>query len=991
MKDIDDEERLPQSFDTATLARRFHLSDADLREVRRCRGVENRLLFALQLCLLRWRGHFLKDIRDVPWEVLEYIARQLGLLAFSLVADALVSDSYDETRLDHYERIRRYLGFVRCGAVERQKLLSFLVETAQITPKVAALHEAAYGWLAEQKIVRPARTTLLDIIQTARERGLQSIYAKLDGDLSPEQRTRVDTLLSVAEAGNISKLEQFKAPARQESPEALLSLLTQLQEIQALELTDMPQLGCLHPALQRLLATWGYRHDVWSLRRFPSAKRSAIVLCFLHTARAEITDAIIEMQDKLITRQHNKAKQRHQALLRAAEQTRSQAIEALETLGTLVLDEAIPDELLRTRIFAQLPTEHIQLLVTGCRQLKMQWRGGDTSHLGFLENSYAYTRRYSPPLLEAVPFVFGESSPSAALGEAVTYLREINRTGKRKLSPEAPVDFLPRRWQPHVRPNGNESESTLSRPHYEMAVLTTLNERLKSGDVTVTGSRRWTDFEDYLLPKSAWAAERSWHYELLELPQQAEHFVDQLHRHLREITDRVEKRIGDNAALTIDGENGTFRLAALKGEETPASVNELRNLLQAHLPRTDLVDLLIDMDNETDFLRHFLPIGGEQSRLPPAQRRRNILAALIALGCNIGPQRMAAASPGIGFREISQITNWYFTEESLKAASVDLVNAAARLPLSRLWGQGDTCSADGMRFYVPLNILAADFSTVLGDRGVTLLAHTTDNYLRLHQKPIPCRLREATFCLDGLLEHETELDPKICYTDTHGFTEVVMATAALLGKELAPRLRDIKDQTLYKMDRSQKHPQLDPLLTGTIQANRIIKCWDEVVRVIASLRARHVSPSLLLHRLGSYARQNSIQQALTEIGRVYKTAFILSYLDDESLRRRIGRELNKGEASHALSRFLCFGKEGMMRGREFEDQLHSFSCLSVLHNAVVAWNTHQLGLLVERLRREGHTIMDVDLVHIAPLMRKHINPFGKYHFDLNRMQRAQRE
>ena len=76
--------------------------------------------------------------------------------------------------------------------------------------------------------------------------------------------------------------------------------------------------------------------------------------------------------------------------------------------------------------------------------------------------------------------------------------------------------------------------------------------------------------------------------------------------------------------------------------------------------------------------------------------------------------------------------------------------------------------------------------------GVTLYAHTADNFLRMHQQPIPCRLREAAFSLDGLMEHDTELDPRVCYTDTHGYTEVVMATAALLGYELAPRIKDIK-------------------------------------------------------------------------------------------------------------------------------------------------------------------------------------------------------
>jgi len=115
----------------------------------------------------------------------------------------------------------------------------------------------------------------------------------------------------------------------------------------------------------------------------------------------------------------------------------------------------------------------------------------------------------------------------------------------------------------------------------------------------------------------------------------------------------------------------------------------------------------------------------------------------------------------------------------------------------------------------------------------------------------------------------------------------------------------------------------------------------------------HSSDCFILHGLGSYARQNSVQQALAEIGRVHKTIHILRTLDDEEYRRRMGRELNKGEASHDLSRFFCFGKEGALRGREFGDQLHTFSCLSILHNAVVAWNTLHIGPIVGQLRAEG--------------------------------------
>jgi TnpA family transposase len=71
-------------------------------------------------------------------------------------------------------------------------------------------------------------------------------------------------------------------------------------------------------------------------------------------------------------------------------------------------------------------------------------------------------------------------------------------------------------------------------------------------------------------------------------------------------------------------------------------------------------------------------------------------------------------------------------------------------------------------------------SRVLQGLDVTLYAHGADNCLRLHQQRIPCRLWETALVLDGPLEHDPELNPRTSYTDTHGYTEVVMATA--IGK-----------------------------------------------------------------------------------------------------------------------------------------------------------------------------------------------------------------
>ncbi len=70
------------------------------------------------------------------------------------------------------------------------------------------------------------------------------------------------------------------------------------------------------------------------------------------------------------------------------------------------------------------------------------------------------------------------------------------------------------------------------------------------------------------------------------------------------------------------------------------------------------------------------------------------------------------------------------------------------------------------------------------------------------------------------------------------------------------------------------------------------------------------------------------------------------------------------------------GKKACLRGREFGDQVHTFSCLSVLHNAVVAWNMLQIGEIVTQLRAEGHQIDDETLSHVTPLVRRHINPLA---------------
>jgi TnpA family transposase len=85
---------------------------------------------------------------------------------------------------------------------------------------------------------------------------------------------------------------------------------------------------------------------------------------------------------------------------------------------------------------------------------------------------------------------------------------------------------------------------------------------------------------------------------------------------------------------------------------------------------------------------------------------------------------------------------------------------------------------------------------------------------------------------------------------------------------------------------------LKTLLFGKVNRKPIVEQWDEMRRVASSIRHGTVSASLLMRKLAAYPHQNQVARALTELGKLERTAFLLEYFRDESLRRRIliGRE-----------------------------------------------------------------------------------------------------
>jgi len=154
--------------------------------------------------------------------------------------------------------------------------------------------------------------------------------------------------------------------------------------------------------------------------------------------------------------------------------------------------------------------------------------------------------------------------------------------------------------------------------------------------------------------------------------------------------------------------------------------------------------------------------------------------------------------------------------------------------------------------------------------------------------------------------------------------------------------------------------------------------WEEMMRVALSLKQRTAPAHVIVPRLTHSFPADRLSKAVTNLGRMIKTQYLLRYLTDLDLRRTVQLQLNKGAYRHKLPRRIFFANQGEFTTGDYEEIMNKASCLSLVSNAVLYWNTIKINDIVEDLRRQGEEIDSETLSHLSLLPFKHVIPNGTY-------------
>ncbi len=900
------------------------------------------------------------------------------------------------TRQRHEHIILEFYGFKRFdngGEVLISKEIGTMVSSH---PKPRLIFERCLDILVQNRFQLPSSRTLTDLIKISLNQHKATLSKLVEANLSDNARKLLDELFtrsitsSADEEQPINaryKLTLLKRISQSSKPTKIKERVHDFQLLKNLYQSFIPIMSEIKLTDDgiRYYAGSVLKSEIFQMTRRSDEDRYLHAIAFIIHQYYSLQDNLVDVLLGAVQTSQNSAKREHKEQVYNQRKTQEVGFSSL----LLRLDSDL-DILGKIRVFVHdghlddnQIVQEIRQVLTGNKEIELykikeelETNLKGEAYYDILENRSVRLQNKASPILKSLSFK--AQTGATSLLEAINHFKDKDGN----IIQAAPLDFLEAKELKIIM---GENDQKLRVSLYKSFLFIHVASAIKSGNLNLTQSYKYRPMDDYLINQVHWENDRDELLKRAELTQfcNPEEILRELDKSLYQqyqITNNNENS-GNNPYLKIAA-SGSFQIA------TPALDDHDSQPLQPFFPKRHIVpltEILATVNQYTGFLDEFE--HWQQQHTRKTISHRTLYAGIMGLGCSIGTRKMAQISPLVKEDELENTINWRFSLDNLQEANDRILKATDAMELPKKYQRTQDklhTSSDGQKFEVRTDSLNANhsFKYFGKGQGVSVYTFIDERNLLWHSTVISAAERESAYVIDGLM-HNDVVKSGIHSTDTHGYSEVIFAATHFLGFSYAPRIKNLKKQDIYIFKSRKNADQAGWKITPDKYINeKIIKDnWDDVLRLICTIKLKETTASDIFRRINSYSKQHALYKAMKAFGQIIKSQFILSYLDELELRQAIEKQLNKVELANKLTRAVAVGNPREYSQGEKEEQEIAESCNRLIKNAIICWNYLYLTKQLKQAKTEEdrQQLLKSIITH-SIVSWAHINLLGEYDF-----------
>ncbi|WP_133137982.1 Tn3 family transposase [Legionella rowbothamii] len=840
----------------------------------------------------------------------------------------------------------------------------------------------------QHKIVRPSYTTLQEVVSKAlnheKNRLSNKIYTLTDKpfrellanflekdelfyQLTAVKKDQKD--FTTGEINTSIKNHQFLSALYQRSTEIIKELGISEQNI-------------LH------YADLAVYHTCYGLRAMKQKNLSRLYLmCYAHQRYLKISDHLVASFIYKMNYYTGEAESyQAQAICDAKNEDKDQRHAAAAILS-LVNNKKVADSEIRKKAYEIMPEEKFQQFI---QKIKKPNFTPEFYRWEYYSDAASTIKLNTRAAFKALDF----HSKNKALNAAIVFLKShynSNKSFSTYQFKDIPLEFIPKVLQRYVikkvrLDKNNKKVKTIDPDRYEVMLYLQIEKSLKTGSVTIYNSLSYRSLNDELHPKQDWDENKHSIIKSLENKLLATDINDIL----KQLTDRLFLRYKEINDKIASGQNNKIKLKHNKNGEVirwqlpyKKSDDGVNNPFYENLPLTSIGKIIQFGNNHTGFMKkftHILPIGSKKQADEAA-----LSACLVAKGTGIDIDKMKDISD-VKEHDLKSTYADFIRHMTLTQASDVVMSCVKELPIFEKYTLADYgihASIDGQKLETKFNSIMARFSTKYFGFGQGVSAYTLSaNWLPLCTKIIGANEHESHYLFDMLNSNTSDIEVAAVSGDMHSINRVNFIILFLFGYRFMPRFTQLDKKAssnLVSFDEPKLYEGMLIKPSKKVNVKLIIKEWDNILRIMATLGLKKSSQSTIVKKLSSY-QSNDTLRALIELDQIIMTLYVLDYIDDEGMRKTVHRSLNRGESYHQIRSAIAKISSRKLVGRTEIELTINNECARLLANCIIFYNASLLSGLYEHYKKDKAEDKWLKIIRLSPVAWQHINLIGKYEF-----------